>query len=362
MKTSARVATFGLVLTVAVVLAPRFVWAHAEPYSWVDIRLEPGTWRGTVTAHVVDLAHEIELATADSLLAPRGAERDSSLLMSVVDRLLHLEADGVRVHPHWTDLYLVRDRQAVAFAFEVPSPKPPQRLRLEGPVFQWEPFHETYFNVYEGKELRHQDVLDARRRSSTYTTGAGMTRVAVVRRFLAEGVHHIFIGPDHILFIIGLLLLGGSVRQLLKIVSAFTLAHSVTLALAATGLVTPPARIVEPAIALSIVYVGAANLFGGSGRHDRRVWAAAGFGLVHGFGFASVLRELGLPRQALAWSLFAFNVGVEIGQACIVLAVAPLLALLRSKRPRLAMRTVTVASLVVVAAGAYWFVQRALRA
>jgi hypothetical protein len=115
--------------------------------------------------------------------------------------------------------------------------------------------------------------------------------------------------------------------------------------------------VIEPAIALSIVVVGVENLIGG-GRRDLRAGIAFAFGFVHGFGFASVLREFGLPPAALGWSLFSFNFGVELGQACIVLAVLPLLSLARAHRPVLAGRIVTVGSACVIAAGAYWFVQR----
>jgi hydrogenase/urease accessory protein HupE len=94
-----------------------------------------------------------------------------------------------------------------------------------------------------------------------------------VRRFVPSGVHHILIGPDHLLFLVGLLLLGGSIRQLIAVVTAFTVAHSITLSLAALSIVTPPARVVEPAIALSIVYVGADNLMVHGGR-DVRAWIA----------------------------------------------------------------------------------------
>ena len=118
---------------------------------------------------------------------------------------------------------------------------------------------------------------------------------------MPAGIHHILIGLDHLLFLVGLLLLGGSVRQLLLVVTAFTVAHSITLSLAALNLITPPARLIEPAIALSIVYVGIDNLMVGRGR-DVRGWIAFAFGFIHGFGFASVLREMELPSRALGWS------------------------------------------------------------
>jgi hypothetical protein len=120
---------------------------------------------------------------------------------------------------------------------------------------------------------------------------------------------------------------------------------------------SPPARIVEPAIALSIVYVGADNLMVHGGR-DVRGWIAFAFGLIHGFGFANVLREMDLPARALGWSLFSFNVGVEIGQLLVVVAVASALAALRARSEIIGRRLATVGSIVVIAAGAYWFIER----
>ena len=120
--------------------------------------------------------------------------------------------------------------------------------------------------------------------------------------------------------------------------------------LAALALLTPPAGIIEPAIALSIVFVGADNLTRGTGR-DVRAWVALAFGLVHGFGFASVLSEFGLPREALGWSLFSFNVGVEVGQLAIVLIVASALAAIRTRNLAIARRIELAGSVVVIVAG-----------
>src|SRR4029079_12234658 len=161
----------------------------------------------------------------------------------------------------------------------------------------------------------------------------------------------------HLLFLLALLLPGGTVRRLAAIVTAFTIAHSITLSLAVFNLVTPPPSVIEPAIALSIMYAGADNLLARDGR-DLRVLTAFGFGFIHGFGFASVLREMGLPAGALGWSLFSFNLGVEIGQLVIVLAVAAALQLARSRRPTWSRPLTVAGSRVVIAAGAFWFVQR----
>ena len=171
-----------------------------------------------------------------------------------------------------------------------------------------------------------------------------------MQRFVPSGVHHILIGPDHILFLIGLLLLGGRVRQLLLVVTAFTVAHSITLSLAVLEVVTPPTRMVEPIIALSIVYVGLDNLLSRGGK-DMRVWIALVFGLIHGFGFASVLREMGLPTGAIGWSLFSFNLGVEVGQLAVVAVVAALLGALRAHSPVAGRRVMVAGSVAVILAG-----------
>ena len=166
-------------------------------------------------------------------------------------------------------------------------------------LFPYDPKHQTFLNVYDQGALQAQAILDRDHAAFEYFAGSRQGVLAVARRFVPAGVHHILIGPDHLLFLVGLLLLGGSLRQLALVVTAFTLAHSVTLSLAVLGLVNAPSRLVEPAIALSIVYVGIDNLMVRSGR-DLRPWIAFAFGLIHGFGFASVLREMDLPRAPSA--------------------------------------------------------------
>jgi len=178
------------------------------------------------------------------------------------------------------------------------------------------------------------------------------------RRFLLLGIEHIFTGYDHIAFLIGLLLLGGTLGELVKVVTAFTVAHSITLALAALDVLAPPARVIEPLIAASIVFIGVENLWAlhrdAAPSALRHRWVITfAFGLVHGFGFASVLRQLALPRAALAASLVSFNLGVECGQVCIVVAALPLLRWLRQVRSFAA-----AASACVAALGAFWFVTR----
>ena len=175
--------------------------------------------------------------------------------------------------------------------------------------------------------------------------------------FVRLGVEHILTGWDHLLFLLALLLRSGGWLALLKVITAFTAAHSVTLALAALDVVTPPERLVEAGIALSIAIVAADNLV--ARPVVARRWLVSGaFGLIHGFGFSSVLRELGLPAQGLVLSLLGFNLGVELGQALVVAAALPALWLLRGSRWE--SRLSRGASAAVLLVGAVLFVDRAL--
>jgi hydrogenase/urease accessory protein HupE len=344
-----------------VLWSARPVNAHPAPFSYVDIRLSLASVTGTLTVHDFDVGHELGIADPITLGDPAVVARHAPALVALMRARLGLEADGKALPWEVISARPIADRSAVELTWRVPGPVSIGRLTVRAALFPYDPNHQTFVNLYENDRLVRQEILNSTRDRLDFYTGTRQGAVAVFKTFTASGIHHIAIGPDHILFIVGLLLLGGTVRRLLLIVSAFTLGHSLTLSLAALGLVTPPAHVIEPAIALSIVYVGADNLLVGSRGRDARAWVALFFGLVHGFGFASVLRETGLPPRALGLSLFSFNLGVEIGQAIIVLIVASLLGALRARRPA-ATRTIVVAgSVVVMAAGAYWFFQRILR-
>ena len=183
-------------------------------------------------------------------------------------------------------------------------------------------------------------------------------RAPTVGAMFLLGVHHIATGWDHLVFLLGLLLLSRSLRDLLVIVTAFTLSHSLTLALAASGLVTPPGALVEPAIALTIAYVGLSNLYGRGRSHGLPL--AFGFGLVHGFGFAGALAETlgahGTAGLGWLWGLAAFNLGIESFQFLLLCAVAPLAHWASHwSHAALARRG---AACAVLGAGLGWFVLR----
>jgi hypothetical protein len=195
-----------------------------------------------------------------------------------------------------------------------------------------------------------------------FTPDARATRVTVgaanrgTASFVLLGIEHILTGWDHLLFLLVLLLRGGGWLSLVKIVTAFTVAHSVTLALAVFDVVQAPDRLVEAVIALSITAVAAENLFL-SPVVARRWIVSFAFGLVHGFGFSAALRELGLPAQGLVFALLGFNVGVEAGQALVVAVALPVLALLR--RTPWEPRMVWSSSLAILIVGIALFVERA---
>ena len=176
--------------------------------------------------------------------------------------------------------------------------------------------------------------------------------------FVLLGIEHILTGYDHLLFLFALLIVCERFWDVAKIVTCFTVAHSLTLALAALEIVNMSDRIVEPAIAASIVYVGLENLFRKQPRKSRWLVALA-FGLVHGFGFASTLREMGIAHtgSGVAGPLVSFNIGVEIGQIAVAAILLPVFWRLR-RHAAFAPRWAPACSAVVVLLGGYWLVER----
>lgn len=186
-----------------------------------------------------------------------------------------------------------------------------------------------------------------------------MTRGEVIRRYVYLGFTHILPkGLDHILFVLGLFLLSLRWKPLLAQITAFTIAHTVSLALATLGWVHLSPRIVEPLIAVSIVYVAIENVFARE-LHKSRVALVFAFGLLHGLGFAGVLSELGLPSSEFVPALLSFNVGVELGQLAVI-AMAFLAVGAFRQRSWYKGRIAVPASLAIAAAGLYWAVTRAL--
>jgi hydrogenase/urease accessory protein HupE len=330
--------------------------AHPVPFSFLDVFLTAKGIEGSLVLHDFDIAHDLGIAPPERLLDPAVLMEHAASVRALVAERLHVNGDGRELKPEFGLPEPLTDRQAIRVPLKFPG-STPAKLEIVAVMFPYDPMHQTFVNIYEDGEIARQVILNKSERRTLYVTGTRQGALSVIARFVPEGIRHILIGPDHLLFLVGLLLLGGSLRKLLLVVTSFTVAHSVTLSLAALDVFTPPARIIEPAIALSIVYVGFDNLLVKKGR-DVRAWIAFAFGFIHGFGFANVLREMDLPRQALGWSLFSFNLGVEIGQMLVVVLVATALAAIRARSEIAGRRVALAGSIVVIAAGSFWFIQR----
>jgi hydrogenase/urease accessory protein HupE len=204
--------------------------------------------------------------------------------------------------------------------------------------------HETSYVLVRAKERVELDV------------GGAVTTGVPFGAMVWTGVTHIWTGYDHLAFLFGLLLAGGRARSLVGVISAFTLAHSITLGLSALGAVSVPPSIVEPAIAISVAYVGVENLF--SPDPAKRWRITFPFGLVHGFGFAGALQSLDLPRAKIPAALVAFNLGVELGQLAVLAIVLPLVVWAR-RLPAFRAWGVPILSCAIAVAGCVWCVRAA---
>jgi hypothetical protein len=328
------------------VLLPGAAGAHALRLSTSEVTVD-----GSRVQAVLQFARaELDVLRPEEVARTVGVSVDGTPCALRGSSVAPAQDDGVAVTATWE------------------CPRPPGKLRME--LGFLDRLSEGHLHV----ALLHLPGVTVQR---TARAGAPILEVeaqpsawAGAGRFLRLGAEHIFQGSDHIAFLIGVLLLGGSFRQLVGIVTAFTVAHSVTLALATLGWVVPPPRLIEPLIALSIVAVGVENLLSlRAPLSAERVRAAIGhrwrltfgFGLVHGFGFAGALRALDLPRALLAPSLLTFNLGVELGQLVIVALVWPLLRWLRGVRGMWP-AGIRWASAGVAALGVYWLLERVMSA
>jgi hypothetical protein len=274
--------------------------------------------------------------------------------------LAHSEArfDGKRVEPEaaWAD----RNPEATETVLVLTGPIPPGARE-----FSWS--NSLSLGSYlltlrhEGDEHAEREWLEGGQRSHDFVLKKEIvppTTGQVVRQYLALGFTHILPkGVDHILFVLGVFLLTQKWKPILLQVTAFTLAHTLTLGLTIYGVVSLPSSVVEPLIALSIVYVAVENLRT-SELTAGRLALVFGFGLIHGMGFAGVLAQLGLPRSQFLPALICFNLGVEAGQLTVILGAFLLLRWPFGSRVWYRRRIVVPVSLAIAAVGAYWAVQR----
>ena len=351
---------------------PDTVFGHTTGLSTADLQFETNGLGAELTlagadmtaalAHVetarpLDANHDGRI-TQDEFIA--GLEQ----LKSLAAGALIVEFDGQRIPPSAPGLAL--DEQDNFHIFLTFLGARPQRLLVRATLFSHLPANHLQFlavHDVEGKMLGNQ-MLNSTENSFTFSlpTGeaaatAGEPRVSTFGGFLRLGVKHIWTGYDHLLFLFALLLVCDSFKAAVQVVTFFTIAHSITLAFATLNLVWVSSRVVEPAIAASIVYVGLENIIRSEGPKGRWLITFL-FGLIHGLGFASVLREMGVSSSTgVAVPLVSFNLGVEAGQIVIACALLPLIWRLR-KSDLFLKRGVPLCSAIVAALGSYWLVQR----
>lgn len=278
-------------------------------------------------------------------------------------RAVLLQLDGTTIAPTSSRASNDANSSNVAFEFIFPRPPGTRSLSFRSLLLKDLPFgHRQAVTARDasGRELSRM-LLSAREDAASFSLhqSAGESATGGFVGFLFLGIRHILTGYDHLLFLFGLLVICRSVRSAALLITCFTAAHSLTLALSTFGLVTLSSRFVEAAIAVSILYVGIENVF----RRDKKIQGRAlltfVFGLVHGLGFATVLREMGVAGSgsSAVVPLVAFNSGVELGQLSVAAIVLPVIWRLRSSE---SFRRVGLpaCSVVVALAGGYWLLDR----
>jgi hydrogenase/urease accessory protein HupE len=356
----------GAILAVLFSLLPlQHVAAHDPGLSGLTIRQRTNGLEATLTLAVKDAAQLVELdRDHDGTVTQAEFAQTRSQLETVVARQLFVAPDGKVAEPQSVrsklddsnNVEVCLNFDAIGFS----------NLEIQSKTITFLPFgHRQYLQVQNSRgETIFEQLLSATEDSATVqipranTTTAPFEAVRSFANFLSLGVKHILTGYDHLLFLFGLLLVARGFFSSLGIITSFTIAHSITLAVATLQLVQIPSRIVEPLIAASIVFVGIENLLRGDIPTARRL-VPFGFGLIHGFGFASALREAGIGSGTggIILPLFSFNLGVELGQIVVAAAVLPVIWKLR-ENPMFIARWAPACSAAVVLLGSFWFIQR----
>ncbi len=280
---------------------------------------------------------------------------DSRIVQDYINSHIKMYADSVQIEGsiNKSDVEMIEDRQFAVMNMTYVLENKPEKLVMDYNLFldDSDPSHANFATIkMDGHE--QEKVLTFESRNVEI---GEVSFFQNMKQFVLLGLEHIFTGYDHILFVISLLFGVKTIRHILSLVTAFTIAHSITLALATLDIVSLPGKFVESAIALSIVYVALINIFNREPKH--KPWLAFGFGLIHGFGFAGLLAEMRLDRESLATSLLSFNIGIELGQLVIVSITLPVLSLLTKIKKMHWLIPGT--SIGILSFGLVWFIQRA---
>ncbi|MEO6138410.1 MAG: HupE/UreJ family protein [Luteimonas sp.] len=386
---------FATLCMIVLALLPTAAFAHKESDAYLTLTSDP--------THLTVLHGQFDIALRDlSFVLDIDSNHDSAVTWGEVKanrdaieryalKGLTVKGDGLTCQTHPTDQKIDEHNDGaydVIFFDAVCDKEIPSRLMLVYTLFQdVDPYHRGIVTIHAGNRIAGA-VLGPKTPTATLDLREP-DRWSQFKSFMVDGIWHIWTGPDHLLFIMSLLLpavlfrrsalppnspllrtplqsddtgwvpvpkLSSAMVELIKVVSGFTVSHSVTLTLSVLGYVNLPSRLVESGIALSIIVAALNNI------HPlvtRRAWVVAfAFGFIHGLGFASALAGLSLPPAAMATSLGGFSLGVELGQESIVLPFLPLAFLVRKTR-FYQVGVVRWGSLVIIAIATLWLVQRA---
>src|ERR1044072_4163153 len=356
----------GVVLaTLVSLLSLQDAAAHVPGLSSLTIRLGTSSLQATLTLAVKDAAQLAELdENHDGTVTQVEFGRSQERLEAAVGKEIVIAADSKVCKPEFIRSYLDQNNNVeVRLDF---GPVVFSSLEIQSNLIASLPLgHRQYLEV---QELRGKTIVGRLLSAASNQATVGMPRTnasvapfEIVRsfaNFLSLGVKHILTGYDHLLFLFGLLIVARGFVSALTIITSFTIAHSITLAVATLNAVQIPSRIVEPLIAASIVFVGVENLLRGDIPNARRM-VPFGFGLIHGFGFASALREAGIGSGTggVVLPLVSFNLGVELGQIMVAAVALPIIWKLR-ENPMFVARWAPACSAARALLGSFWLVER----
>ncbi|MEO6307348.1 MAG: HupE/UreJ family protein [Nitrospiraceae bacterium] len=364
-----------VVILLALLLLPAFVWAHKPSDSYLSLTIHHDTIAARWDIALRDLDYAIGLDTDGDSAITWGEVRfkHDEIASYALSRLTITSGKSpclTQAPRHLIDNHT--DGAYAVLFFTTTCPSTIDILQADYRLlFDLDAQHKGLLRLTHG-QVTTTAIFSQETPVQQFTIGE-TSSWRQVRQYIHEGIWHIWLGYDHVLFLVALLLPSVLRRvedrweptprflsafwEVLSIVTAFTLAHSITLGLATVGLIALPARLVESAIAASVVFAGISNLY--PALVQRRWLVAFLFGLIHGFGFATVLSDLGLPKGSLALSLVSFNLGVEVGQLAIVAIFLPLAYGLRKSWTY--QRLVLVSgSLGIAALACAWLIERAL--
>lgn len=346
----------------------QFSAAHDPGLSSTDVIIKAQGVDAKITFSVQDVEALVPMdSDQDAEVTTTEQDAAKPKIAAWVQQGIQLTLDGQVIQPIAAGVVSFDEQNNAHIALQY-AQTPSKQLQLQANFLSKLPSGHKQFVTIKNeagqgigeKMLSQADSLIVQAFPVTTASNAETPSASTFTDFFLLGIEHILTGYDHLLFLFSLLIVTRSFWPAIKIITFFTIAHSITLGLAAFNIVDIPSSIVEPLIAATIMYVGIENIVRGDNVKGRQ-WLTFFFGLVHGFGFAAVLREMGISsyETGIMLPLFSFNLGVEVGQITVAAIVLPFIWWLH-KKPLIEPRLTPVCSVLASLAGGYWLIERTL--